>query len=137
MLGGFERTFLTYLAVQQSGGSLVLSGNVSSKTVSDRAAALAATLSPNVVNFQGGTQTATGNVQFSVNGNDVGSPVAIDSSGVGKGTVVTHNPDGASVQSNYDQELLKKVSNLGTDGSVIGFESYGYDDLGGATSSSN
>jgi pilus assembly protein CpaC len=39
------------LQVLQSGGSLVLSGNVSSKVVSDRAAALAATLSPAVVNL--------------------------------------------------------------------------------------
>jgi hypothetical protein len=43
---------------------------------------LKATVSPNVVNFLGGTQTATGNVQFSVNGSNVGSPVAINSSGV-------------------------------------------------------
>jgi pilus assembly protein CpaC len=39
------------LQVLQSGGSLVLSGNVSSKAVSDRAAALAATMSPSVVNL--------------------------------------------------------------------------------------
>src|ERR1041385_2733437 len=45
------------LQVAQSGGSLVLTGNVSSKTVSDRAAALAATMSPAVVNL---LQAATG-----------------------------------------------------------------------------
>ena len=39
------------LQALQSGGSLVLTGNVSSKAVSDRAAALAATLSPVVVNL--------------------------------------------------------------------------------------
>src|SRR5438094_2809057 len=39
------------LQVAQSGGSLVLTGNASSKTVSDRAAAVAATLSPAVVNM--------------------------------------------------------------------------------------
>ena len=39
------------LQVLQSGGSLVLTGNVSSKTVADRAAALAGTLSPTVVNL--------------------------------------------------------------------------------------
>src|SRR5438876_12134825 len=39
------------LQVAQSGGSLVLTGNASSKTVSDRAAALAATMSPAVVNM--------------------------------------------------------------------------------------
>ena len=39
------------LQVLQSGGSLVLTGNVSSKTVSDRVAALAGTLSPTVVNL--------------------------------------------------------------------------------------
>lgn len=45
------------LQVVQSGGSLVLSGNVSSKTVGDRAAALAATMSPSVVNL---VQTSEG-----------------------------------------------------------------------------
>src|SRR5437016_2382791 len=39
------------LQVAQSGGSLVLTGNASSKTVSERAAAVAATLSPAVVNM--------------------------------------------------------------------------------------
>jgi pilus assembly protein CpaC len=39
------------LQVMQSGGSLVLTGNVSSKIVADRAAALAATMSPSVVNL--------------------------------------------------------------------------------------
>ncbi len=39
------------LQVAQSGGSLVLTGNVSSKAVSDRAAAVAATMSPAVVNM--------------------------------------------------------------------------------------
>jgi pilus assembly protein CpaC len=39
------------LQVMQSGGSLVLSGNASSKAASDRAAALAATVSPTVVNL--------------------------------------------------------------------------------------
>src|SRR5262245_28115486 len=39
------------LQALQSGGSLVLTGNASSKAVSDRAAALAATLSPAVVNL--------------------------------------------------------------------------------------
>jgi pilus assembly protein CpaC len=39
------------LQVTQSGGALVLTGNVSSKTVADRAAALAGTVSPTVVNL--------------------------------------------------------------------------------------
>jgi pilus assembly protein CpaC len=39
------------LQIAQSGGSLLLTGNVSSKTVSDRAAAVAATVSPAVVNM--------------------------------------------------------------------------------------
>jgi pilus assembly protein CpaC len=39
------------LQVAQSGGSLVLTGNASSKVVADRAAALAATVSPTVVNL--------------------------------------------------------------------------------------
>jgi pilus assembly protein CpaC len=39
------------LQVAQSGGALVLTGNVSSKQVSDRAAALAGTVSPAVVNL--------------------------------------------------------------------------------------
>jgi pilus assembly protein CpaC len=39
------------IQMTQSGGALVLTGNVSSKPVSDRAAALAATLSPTVVNL--------------------------------------------------------------------------------------
>jgi pilus assembly protein CpaC len=39
------------LQVSQSGGALVLTGNVSSKLVSDRAAALAGTISPAVVNL--------------------------------------------------------------------------------------
>jgi pilus assembly protein CpaC len=39
------------LQVAQSGSSLVLSGNVSSKAAADRAAALAATMSPTVVNL--------------------------------------------------------------------------------------
>jgi pilus assembly protein CpaC len=45
------------LQVAQSGGSLVLTGNVSAKEVSDRVAALAATMSPNVVNL---VQTTNG-----------------------------------------------------------------------------
>lgn len=45
------------LQVQQSGGSLILTGNVSSKTVADRAAALAGTMSPTVVNL---VQTSEG-----------------------------------------------------------------------------
>jgi pilus assembly protein CpaC len=39
------------IQVVQSGGALVLTGNVSSKAVADRAAALAGTLSPTVVNL--------------------------------------------------------------------------------------
>ncbi|PYS13516.1 MAG: type II and III secretion system protein, partial [Acidobacteria bacterium] len=46
------------LQVAQSGGSLVLTGNASSKTVSDRAAALAATMSPAVVNMVQTTEAA-------------------------------------------------------------------------------
>src|SRR5437867_6034146 len=46
------------LQVAQSGGSLVLTGNASSKTVSDRAAALAATMSPAVVNMVQTTEVA-------------------------------------------------------------------------------
>src|SRR4029453_11087133 len=45
------------LQVAQSGGSLVLTGNVSAKEVSDRVPALAATMSPNVVNL---VQTTNG-----------------------------------------------------------------------------
>jgi pilus assembly protein CpaC len=45
------------LQVTQSGSSLVLTGNVSAKEVSDRVAALAATMSPNVVNL---VQTTNG-----------------------------------------------------------------------------
>jgi pilus assembly protein CpaC len=39
------------IQVMQSGGALVLTGNVSSKTVADRAAALAGTIGPTVVNL--------------------------------------------------------------------------------------
>jgi pilus assembly protein CpaC len=39
------------LQIAQSGGSLVLTGNVSSKNIADRVAALAGTLSPTVVNL--------------------------------------------------------------------------------------
>ena len=46
------------LQVAQSGGSLVLTGNASSKTVSDRAAAVAATMSPAVVNMVQTTEAA-------------------------------------------------------------------------------
>ena len=46
------------LQVAQSGGSLVLSGNASSKAVSDRAAAVAATMSPAVVNMVQTTEVA-------------------------------------------------------------------------------
>jgi len=46
------------LQVAQSGGSLVLTGNASSKAVSDRAAALAATMSPAVVNMVQTTEAA-------------------------------------------------------------------------------
>ena len=55
------------LQVVQSGGSLVLTGNVSSKLIADRAAALAATLSPTVVNLiqtTGGRQVVLLQVRF-------------------------------------------------------------------------
>src|SRR5688572_20846521 len=39
------------LQIMQSGGAVVLTGNVSNKAVADRAAALAGTLSPSVVNL--------------------------------------------------------------------------------------
>jgi pilus assembly protein CpaC len=55
------------LQVMQSGGSLVLTGNVSSKLIADRAAALAATLSPTVVNLiqtTGGRQVVLLQVRF-------------------------------------------------------------------------
>jgi len=45
------------LEITQSGGSLVLTGNVSAKEIGDRAAALAATMSPNIVNL---VQTTNG-----------------------------------------------------------------------------
>ena len=55
------------LQVAQSGGSLVLTGNVSSKAVSERAAAVAATVSPAVVNMvqtTEGRQTVLLQVKF-------------------------------------------------------------------------
>src|SRR5262249_23752853 len=55
------------LQVAQSGGSLVLTGNVSSKAVSERAAAVAATVSPAVVNMvqtSEGRQTVLLQVKF-------------------------------------------------------------------------
>src|SRR5437867_5382321 len=54
------------LQVAQSGGSLVLTGNASSKTVSDRAAAVAATLSPAVVNMVQTAQAARQTVLLQV-----------------------------------------------------------------------